>query len=357
MAEDRFNPLNAQAHRWDPLYPVGMAEGQSNPNVTPRQAPGRQAEEPSPPDGTFDAFLDEVFGADETSEEPDTTAEVPESPEPDPEEPPATIPPPEKAVSSPPPPAQPAAVPPPPRFAYNGQYYTLEELATQGLLTEALQKATQFDSARQQPPVQPVQQAQQQPQTPPQRQVTPEEVQRTYAPMVERMVSDGWMEADVPTLYPQTTAAIMQMFTLAQQAHQMASALVQARMQEQQETQRTTASSRLDAAITSAAEQGTLYQGLKDPTIRQGFRDFLVNEVNPVVEQVTPEFVSRLWFAYNQDIIRDLAQQVQQPAVQGTQNGHTTAVAPPAPAARGSARMDRVPVEQDPWADLIQGIL
>lgn len=342
MAEDRFNPLN-------------------NPNVAPRQAPGRHAEETSPPDGTFDAFLDEVFGADEAHEEPQAQLEVPESPDPALEEPPATIPPPEKAVSSPPPPAQPAAVPPPPRFAYNGQYYTLEELATQGLLTEALQKATQFDSARQQPPVQPVQQAQQQPQTPqqppPQRQVTPEEVQRTYAPMVERMVSDGWMEADVPTLYPQTTAAIMQMFTLAQQAHQMASALVQARMQEQQEVQRTTASSRLDDAITHAAEQGTLYQGLKDPTIRQGFRDFLVNEVNPVVEQVTPEFVSRLWFAYNQDIIRDLAQQVQQPVAQGTQNGHATAVAPPAPAARGSARIDRAPVEQDPWDDLIQGIL
>ena len=107
---------------------------------------------------------------------------------PPPDESPPLSPPP--APDAPPPPLSPLPAPPPSvsepvKFSYNGNYYTLNELAQQGLLSEALQKATQYDTQRAVPAsVPPAAES-----APPPEPISARELQRQYQPMVDELTT------------------------------------------------------------------------------------------------------------------------------------------------------------------------
>lgn len=323
MAADPHNPLNSP--------PAHVAETSSDTD--------------GPQDEMFAAFLADADLAPANEHEAAEAEEAPPA-----EKPPLRLVPTPPAVP-PSPPQPPAALPPPVRFSYNGNFYTLEELAQQGLLTEALQKASQFDTQKASAAA-PVEAPQPTP-TP----LSAKELHRQMSPMVEELVTQGFIEADLPELYPQMTASMVSLYQQVGALRQAMQSIVQFYGQQQQQSQTQQVTSMLDNAIAATMQRGGLYQSLTDDTTQEGFRKYLW-DLNPMVSQLTPEFVARQYVSYvasDNTVLQKLQHQL---AAQ--RQGASGAPVPVAVPARGSTRQPRQPVpndEAEPWADMMEGLL
>jgi hypothetical protein len=310
MAEDRANPLNNPQ----------MAEAISHP------AP---ASEPPPRNDELEDFLDEVL---ETPE--------PQASAPPPREQGVSTPEPAQAVSpgAPPTPsadaptAHPAPAAPPEAAAPDSEALQQEVLRR---LNEQLQRMAEP--------------APQEPAPPPQ--VTPDQLYRQYQDRIQQYTEAGWLDEDFVALYPKQAALMVHMWDMGtglQQGVQQTQAFTQA-----EETRRAqeSASKQLDDAIAAVAARGEVFGALGTDEVRQGFREFLI-DLNPHMSQITPDFLARQFYAYNSQLIYDLAkQQSQNPSVQ-----------PDGPSAAQLARQEGAGTRAAPttaqvpeFADLLEG--
>lgn len=337
MAEDRLNPLN-------------------NPTVAQNMRRPARDDDFTPPDEQFEDFIDQLSGV-EPDTEPDIAVADDVSVAPIPDTPAVVAPPPAAApegsvpVAVPSPPPQ-VPVAPEPRFTYNGKQYTVAELAQQGLLTEALQKASQFDARQQSEPQQP-----QQPQRPP----TMQEMQDAYGPAIRQAVDQGFLEEDVVNLYPATVTSMVHMRAQVDQIMQAVIGMAQWVNGQRQQSTMQTVERQIDDALNQAAGRGQVFAALNQEAERQKFRAYL-RELNPIIDQITPDFVARQWLASKTEEL--IAQQLAtgQPFMPQAQPQTPAPVAAPMPAAappRTSGRGTRQtqPVQGDPWDDMLEGLL
>jgi hypothetical protein len=182
--------------------------------------------------------------------------------------------------------------------------------------------------------------------------------------VVQQSVREGWIDEDVATLYPAATASMLLMRQQLLQLQQVVGQQQQILGQQQQQTLIQTVQQQLETTLDAAAQQGPLYEGLRVPTEREAFRTYL-RELNPMVGQLTPQFVGQHWLAYK---TQQLAAQMhangtapwQQWLAQAS-GGQVPAAAPPPPASsappRSSRQMYQRPTpeqgEQGEWAHLL----
>lgn len=310
MAEDLNNPLN-------------------NPGAEPVQhTPPPREVAPEAPDPELEDFLDEVF---ETRNEAPTESEPPEAPPPvqgraseerpvaDPTQQPSEAP-------SEEPSSHPAPVPD------SGQ----EDLQRQVLqrLNEQLERMAQ--SPAEEPP---------QPEP-----ITPEQLQQQYQPRIQQYVEAGWLDEDFVSLYPRQAALMVHMWDMGTQMQQGVQQTQQFTEQEQARRTREQAEQQIDTAINEVAARGEVFGALTDAEVRDGFKEFLVNEVNPRLSQVNADFLARQFYAYNHQLIFDLAKQ------QGGQGGQPEATPAQLAAQEGGGPRGAPSAPQQPeFMDLLEG--
>lgn len=303
MAEDTHNPLN-------------------NPDAPLSQAPPPAREEPPQADPELESFLDDVFSPEaQTVDEPEDTP----APLPDQAGAPAASHQPVPAASTTPDPGVPQTQPP----ADDLQKQVMQELLTK---LQAM----------------PTQQGQPEPQQA-QQQLTPEIIRQQMKPVVDQYVQAGWISEDMAALYPQEATAMAWMYSTISQLQQSNNQALQYIQSTQQRDVGNQAATTLDSAITEVSGRGDVFDALKDDGVRQGFRDYII-ELNPLMSQLTPDFLARQYYAYNHQLILDTAKAAAAP----TQKKSAAALAKQE---GSSARQAPTSAPQEEWADMLAGVL
>jgi hypothetical protein len=293
MAKDAKNPLNEDS----PPEP----DSTQTATATVEPEPGAVQDElsledylPTPGEGKTEPPKDEQATEPEGETEPEPEPEKPKEPEPKVE-------------------------PQPKMYPYKGENLTLEQLQERGLIEDALTTAEQHkhlqhkyqellerEATRQREVETKPQQAEQT------REVPAEQIVAHYQPQFQQVVDKGYIESDFVELHPRLTANMLMHRDLLYGVQKQVSEIVQHLNGRIQTDQATSARSTLDGAIdgviavgSSDKENGVLFEPLKDPEVRKGFSDYLI-ELNPAVSQLTSEFVRRQYFAYNHEIFADL---------------------------------------------------
>jgi hypothetical protein len=280
MAEDALNPLNNPQ----------MAEAISHP------AP---PSEPPPANSELEDFLDEVF---ETQ---------PQASVPPPREQGVSTPEPAQAVSPGAPPAPSADAP----TAHPAPAVPTEAPAPEpDLQQEVLRRLNEQLQRMAEPPPQ---------EQPPPPQVTPDQLYRQYQDRIQQYTEAGWLDEDFVALYPKQAALMVHMWDMGtglQQGVQQTQAFTHA---EETRRARESASKQLDDAIAAVAARGEVFGALGTDEVKQGFREFVI-DLNPHMSQITPDFLARQFYAYNSQLIYDLAKQ-QSPSPTAQPDGPTAA--------------------------------
>ena len=271
MAEDLHNPLNNPA-----AEPVG-------------QDPTPPSEEPEAND-ELSEFLSDYFESEPRQQAEETPAEPAPSPpqaaaEPVSEGEPADTAPETPSSPSPPPAAEVEPTEPP----------------TDDLQRRVLERLNE-QLERMNAPTEPAQQAEQ---------VTPDQMVQHYQPVMQQYVDGGWLDEDFVALYPKQAALMVHMWQMGTNMQQGVQETQQYTQAEQERRSQEDATRQLNSAMDEVTGRGDVYDALKDAEVRQGFQDFLINEVNPRLSQVTPDFLAKQFYAFHHQLIFDTIRQQQ----------------------------------------------
>lgn len=143
-------------------------------------------------------------------------------------------------------------------------------------------------------------------------QITARQLQDHYKPEMDRMVKEGWLDADLVELAPQSVASFMWLKDLVvdqrialHQVLTMARAYGQNIQQDQIRTD-------LDGLIGGLKEQGPLYADLGDPKRVEAFREHVLGlggGVVPIGVIRNPDFLKQQWIAFNSGNFTQLVNQ------------------------------------------------
>lgn len=203
------------------------------------------------------------------------------------------------------------------KFNVRGQSYTAAELAQRPDLLEALaQSAEQLPNLTkrhqeildqlaakalgqggpQQAP------AGQQPAQAPQ--FSQAEIRAAYDPLVANAVKQGYIEEEFALVYPNAAAQMLfnvdLMYDARAAVQGIANVLTTGRREVDTQQQRGQVFSVLD----QVAGSDPFYAPMKEGATKNEFLRYLIEEVNPTLDKMTPEFVARQWVAFRHEEIR-----------------------------------------------------
>ena len=208
--------------------------------------------------------------------------------------------------------AEPATVPEvtpkadgPKTYEYKGKQYTLDQMVELGVLEDALQTARQFPTIQTKyqslleekattPAPQPGQQAPQ-PTGP-----SGDQILQAYAPVVQEMANQGYIEPEVFEVFPKLATALMFHRDLLYDVRNAVAAMVQTENARAEVTQKDSALNYVGGLCDKVAEGGEHFTILKDGEVRKGFYQYL-GSLNVPIKQVDEDFIRRQWVAYNSD--------------------------------------------------------
>jgi hypothetical protein len=123
------------------------------------------------------------------------------------------------------------------------------------------------------------------------------------APEIGQIIRQGYIEEDFGTLYPNTIAQMVAHRNMLYELTKRFDTFEQTHRGQTRQAEATTHRTNLDANLDALAGKGELYAPLKDPTERQKFLEHLVQDVNPTVDRITPEWLMRQWVAFKHETI------------------------------------------------------
>lgn len=244
------------------------------------------------------------------------------------------------------------------KLKYRGREYTPEDLVKNPALLEAiLQSAEQFphiqqkyldvlEKQRNQPaaqpsPVQAGGQAQQ-------GGINPQRILQEFLPEAQAMEQAGYFDPGFTEANPLLAANLTGYRKVLENVATVVDQMRAERQGQQQYQQVSQVAQSLDRGIDSLPTLGQQFKPLENPEVRNAFREFLINDLNPETSKITgekgQEFLARAYFAFSYQAI---AAQQQQQATQA-QNARTVTRRNAAGEA-GSARPTTVAT--DPWAN------
>jgi len=225
---------------------------------------------------------------------------------------------PSPAPPGPAPEPQPAPSPEPaptPKIKIRGVEYALDAVLKNTELSAALLQTYEQFPALQRKYVELLEnlrQQSQQPQRPPEPPMDPR-VQQAHllaqmAPEIGNVVRQGFIEEDFAQLYPNVIAQMLAHRNALYDIVRRFDSFEQTHQGQTRQAEATTHRTNLDANLDSLAGKGELFAPLKNPTERQAFLEHLVQDVNPTVDRITPEWLARQWIAFKHETIVTAAQ-------------------------------------------------
>ncbi|KKM62553.1 hypothetical protein LCGC14_1520510 [marine sediment metagenome] len=139
--------------------------------------------------------------------------------------------------------------------------------------------------------------------------VTQAQVRATYQEDVDRAVKAGYIEQDFGELYPDTVSQMMYHRNLLYDVRQAVSELQSEVRGSKQRDQGKSVETELNGHLDALAKKDELFKGLGDAEVRKGYVEFLANDVGARIDQMTPEFLGKMWIAYNSDAIAEVKKQ------------------------------------------------
>lgn len=211
------------------------------------------------------------------------------------------------------------------KYLVRGVEYSAKELEAAGLLEDLAVTHSKYQHLQEkynkdllerektQPPAAPAE--------PRQPAITNDLIARAYDKAATEIVNDliakNLMESDLPEAYPraiqtltgQLRYAFDVIFSNQEKLDRLIAETSGAKAQVQAQVVHNAYNQQLDALV---AKDAKLYQGLKDPKTREGFTNFLIQEVGATVGQTTgekaPTFLAKQWVAFNSDTVIAAAQ-------------------------------------------------
>lgn len=310
---DPFNPLN-------------------NPDVEPVSHAPVAREAPPEPDQEFEDFLDDIFET-PTDAAADITPPPAASPPAPAERPRVESPPPSAALIPTPgdaPSAEGLPAPPASEPQDDAQRQLLERLNRQLDRMEPQEPAPQPtgpDLSK------------------------PDTFLEFYRPAIAAAVRDGWINEDTAALDPMGAALQIHMWNQIQQGGAQLQQTQEFTQAEQTRRSQEQATKQLDTAMDEVAGRGEIFEALKTDEVRTGFRDFLINELNPRLSQINADFLARQFYAYNHQLIFDTVHQQRESGGQQ----ETASAAQLAQQEGTSARSAPSSIQQPEFLDLLEG--
>lgn len=211
-------------------------------------------------------------------------------------------------------PAPTAVKPEPQKIKIRGKEYTFQEVLENEVLQQALLQTYEQFPTLQKKYIEMLEQQRQQEQTPPQPQqpIDPRAHQAQlvahYAPQINEAVKNGWIEEDFAQLYPNAVAQMLwhrdQMYDL----NRRFGSFSELHTGQTRKAEANGHKTQLTATLDTLAGSGDFFKPLLDAEKRQGFLDFLIESGNPLVTQLTPDYLKRQWVAFNHETVLTAAQ-------------------------------------------------
>lgn len=204
--------------------------------------------------------------------------------------------------------------PPEKKYKYKGEELSLDDMIQRGLIDDVITQAQQvrhyqeqYENIKQQSEQarQALEQQQQQAEEQQPRGIPADQIFSAYQPQFGQVAEAGFVEGDFTELYPRTMSAMLYHRDLLYDTRKAVEELQKMVLGDHQERQATSAQQTIYQQIDSLSAKGKIYEPLKDPGVRQGFYDYIV-EIDPKMNQLTPEFIDKQYFAYNSAIFADL---------------------------------------------------
>jgi len=188
-------------------------------------------------------------------------------------------------------------------YIVDGRKYTAEELEASGLLDRVVATAGQFKVVQEKytgllekqattPAVAP--------QPEPKPVITAPQILNAMAPTVKFAVDSGFVEADAAEAYPNLVANLAYGQGRIQQLEEQVAHLINWCKGEKFRREQGAVENTLDKGIeTVASLPQPIYESLKKPEVREAFKKYIVDEVNPTVDKLTVDSMKRYWLAFN----------------------------------------------------------
>jgi hypothetical protein len=146
------------------------------------------------------------------------------------------------------------------------------------------------------------------PQTPSPPKLTPEFVRTAMKPAIDNAIKTGWIPEDEQWLAescPTVLAEMMRGLFRISQIEKVVGGMANRGNQADQNAMVEQAISGLETNLDNLAKSAPEFSALSDKEVREGFVEFLRDDVNPQLAAITPQFLARQYYAYCKESIAE----------------------------------------------------
>jgi hypothetical protein len=191
----------------------------------------------------------------------------------------------------------------PKTYEYKGKQYTLDQMVELGVLEDALQTARQFPTI--QTKYQSLLEEKATPQAPQPGQQAPaptgptgDQILQSYAPIVQDMANQGYIEPEVFEVFPKLATALMFHRDLLYDVRNAVAAMMHTENARAEVSQKDAALNYVGGLCDKVSGEGEHFTLLKDGEVRKGFYQYL-GSLNVQISKVDEDFIRSQWVAYN----------------------------------------------------------
>ncbi len=192
----------------------------------------------------------------------------------------------------------------PQTYKIGDQEFTLEEVSSPDFVSKLVTMANQFPHLQKKyttlleaaqvapPPAAPA---------PPEQVVTAAAVQAAMRPHIEQQVKEGFLDEDLPTMFPAAAAGMMRMKLMQEQMIEVITGLIERDSTSQARSESTEFNGSIQSHIDEIAgsEDTQLYGELAKPEMQEKFKKYLMEQVDPRPEYANnKEFLRRQWMSF-----------------------------------------------------------
>lgn len=240
------------------------------------------------------------------------------------------------------------------KWKVKGEELTLDEIARRGLMDSLITQAEQYpylnkkhqelleglaEKVASKPPAASVQAAQPR--------VSPEQILTHYLPRVRQLAEEGYIESDLVEAYPNLMASLSYFRDIVEMLEvqvQKQAAWIQNRdglLQAQQ-----VEGMLLSAVDAVAANEGKIFELLKNQEVRSRFIHWIKTQVDPKVGDLVPEKMKNYWLAFNGEylleMLKEKERQPQNPKPNIKSDGGSSQIGAPDPVPEKKSMLDRL---------------
>ena len=135
---------------------------------------------------------------------------------------------------------------------------------------------------------------------------TQEQIRAHYIPEVKKTIDNGYMSEEFANSYPDEAVQLLYHRDIIYNLVKRVGEVVTLLNQQHGTSQASGMDNTINSLFDTASKKDEFYAPLAEPEVRTKFKEYLL-ELNPFVDQINEEFITRQWLAYNKEVILEAA--------------------------------------------------